>query len=146
MEIIYYKKSDQTINLIFISPNLNYMKNFIKLSVLFCLSINYSFSQTYSEEFLDGTIMFQLKENVLSFDKTIQPDENILSKNENISNYPEIAVIFNDVEVTTFERPSYFSNKRGIQTIFRVVFSDFDKIDLLISQLELLSFVLKLLY
>ena len=112
------------------------MKNFIKLSVLFCLSINYSFSQTYSEEFLDGTIMFQLKENVLSFDKTIQPDENILSKNENISNYPEIAVIFNDVEVTTFERPSYFSNKRNLQTIFRVVFSDFDKIDLLISQLE----------
>jgi len=117
------------------------MKNFIKLSVLFCLSINYSFSQTYSEEFLDGTIMFQLKENILSFDKTIQPDENILSKNENISNYPEIAVIFNDVEVTTFERPSYFSNKRNLQTIFRVVFSDFDKIDLLISQLELLSFV-----
>ena len=73
--------------------------------------------------------MFQLKESVLSFDKINQPDENIISKNENISNYPEIAVIFNDVEVTTFERPSYFSNKRNLQTIFRVVFSDFDKID-----------------
>ena len=117
------------------------MKIFIKLSVLFYLSINYSFSQTYSEEFLDGTIMFQLKESVLSFDKISQPDENIISKDESISNYPEIAAIFNDVEVTTFERPSYFSNKRGIQTIFRVVFSDFDKIDLLISELESLSFV-----
>ena len=117
------------------------MKFFIKLSILLYLSINYSFSQTYSEEFLDGTIMFQLKESVLSFDKISQPDENIISKDESISNYPEIAAIFNDVEVITFERPSYFSNKRGIQTIFRVVFSDFDKIDLLISQLELLSFV-----
>ena len=117
------------------------MKIFIKLSVLFYLSINYSFSQTYSEEFLDGTIMFQLKESVLSFDKISQPDENIISKDESISNYPEIAAIFNDVEVTTFERPSYFSNKRGIQTIFRVVFSDFDKIDLLISELESLNFV-----
>ena len=117
------------------------MKIFIKLSVLFYLSINYSFSQTYSEEFLDGTIMFQLKESVLSFDKISQPDENIISKDESISNYPEIAAIFNDVEVTTFERPSYFSNRRGIQTIFRVVFSEFDKIDLLISELESLSFV-----
>ena len=117
------------------------MKFFIKLSVLLYLSISYSFSQTYSEEFLDGTIMFQLKESVLSFDKISQPDENIISKDESISNYPEIAAIFNDVEVTTFERPSYFSNRRGIQTIFRVVFSEFDKIDLLISELESLSFV-----
>ena len=117
------------------------MKFFIKLSVLLYLSISYSFSQTYSEEFLDGTIMFQLKESVLSFDKINQPDKNIISKDESISNYPEIAAIFNDVEVTTFERPSYFSNRRGIQTIFRVVFSEFDKIDLLISELESLSFV-----
>ena len=99
------------------------MKFFIKLSILLYLSTNYSFSQNYSEEFLDGTIMFQLKESVLSFDKITQPDENIISKYESISNYPEIAAIFNDVEVITFERPSYFSNKRGIQTIFRVVLS-----------------------
>jgi len=117
------------------------MRFFINLLAIFYLSINYSFSQTYSEEFLDGTIMFQLKESVLNFDKINQADQNILSKNENISNYPQIALIFNDVEVTTFERPSYFSNKRNLQTIFRVVFSDFDKIDSIISQLELLSFV-----
>ena len=64
---------------------------------------------------------------------------NFISKNENISDYPQIATIFNNTEVISFERPSYFSNKRNLQTIFRVVFSDFDKIDSIISQLELLS-------
>ena len=117
------------------------MKLFIKCIAIFYFSINYSFSQNYNEEFLDGTIMFQINESILSFDKINQPDENIISKNENISDYPQIATIFNNTEVISFERPSYFSNKRNLQTIFRVVFSDFDKIDSIISQLELLSFV-----
>ena len=51
------------------------MRFFINLLAIFYLSINYSFSQTYSEEFLDGTIMFQLKESVLSFEKINQLDD-----------------------------------------------------------------------
>ena len=117
------------------------MKSFFKYLVIFYLAINYSFSQNYSEEFLDGTIMFQLKESVLSFEKINQLDENIISKDEDISNYPAIAAIFNQIEVIKFERPSYFSNKRNLQTIFRVTFSDFDKIDQLINELKSLSFV-----
>ena len=43
--------------------------------------------------------MFQLKESVLSFEKINQLDENIISKDEDISNYPAIATIFNQIEV-----------------------------------------------
>ena len=49
--------------------------------------------------------------------------------------------IFNNIDIVKLERPSYFSNKRNLQTIFRIEFSDFDKIDELISELEQLSIV-----
>ena len=77
--------------------------------------------------------MFELDESVISFDIINQTDKNIISKNENISDYPELAIIFNEIDVLKLERPSYFTNKRSLKTIFRIEFSDFDKIDELIS-------------
>ena len=117
------------------------MKLLINYLILFCLLSSYSFSQNYDEEFLDGTIMFELEESILSFDIINQTDKNIFSKDENISDYPELATIFNNIDIVKLERPSYFSNKRNLQTIFRIEFSDFDKIDELISELEQLSIV-----
>ena len=117
------------------------MKLFINYFILFSLLTSYSFSQNYNEDFLDGTIMFEIEESVLSFEIINQPDKNIFSKNENLSDFPQIAAVFNEIEVIKFERPSYYTNKRSLQTIFRIKFSDFDRIDELISELELLSFV-----
>jgi len=104
------------------------MKLLINYLILFCLLSSYSFSQNYDEEFLDGTIMFELEESILSFDIINQTDKNIFSKDENISDYPELATIFNNIDIVKLERPSYFSNKRNLQTIFRIEFSDFDKL------------------
>lgn len=61
------------------------MKSFIHCFILFLLFTSYSFSQNYDQDFLDGTIMFELDESVLSFDIINQTDKNIISKNENIS-------------------------------------------------------------
>ena len=61
------------------------MKLLINYLILFCLLSSYSFSQNYDEEFLDGTIMFELEESILSFDIINQTDKNIFSKDENIS-------------------------------------------------------------
>ena len=70
------------------------MKLLINYLILFCLLSNYSFSQNYDEEFLDGTIMFELEESVLSFDIINQTDKNIFSKDENISDAnPSFALI-----------------------------------------------------
>ena len=49
------------------------MKLFINYFMLFSLLTSYSFSQNYNEDFLDGTIMFQLQENNLSFEIINQP-------------------------------------------------------------------------
>ena len=117
------------------------MKSSIQYLIIFSLFFNYSFSQNYNKDFLDGTIMFEIEESVLSFEIVNQPDKNIFSKNENLSDFPQIAAVFNEIEVIKFERPSYYTNKRSLQTIFRIKFSDFDRIDELISELELLSFV-----
>ena len=73
------------------------MKLFINYFILFSLLSSYSFSQNYNEDFLDGTIMFELEESVLSFDIINQPDKNIISKDENISDYPEIATLFSEI-------------------------------------------------
>ena len=84
------------------------MRFFINLLAIFYLSINYSFSQTYSEEFLDGTIMFQLKESVLNFDKINQPDENIISKNENtiiVQNIKPISGVTSSIILCFYIRP-----------------------------------------
>jgi photosystem II stability/assembly factor-like uncharacterized protein len=117
------------------------MKSFIKYLIILSLFTSYSFSQNYNEDFLDGTIMFQIDENNLSFEIVNQPDKNIFSKNENLSDFPQIAAVFNEIEVIKFERPSYYTNKRSLQTIFRIEFTDFDRIDELITELELLSYV-----
>ena len=56
--------------------------------IAYILFTSYSFSQNYDQDFLDGTIMFELDESVLSFDIINQTDKNIISKNENISDSP----------------------------------------------------------
>ena len=117
------------------------MAKFLKLLVLYLLSSSFTFSQTYNEEFLDGTIMFKVSESVLNFDKIDQIDKNSVSKLENLSDYPEINEVFNLINVTNFERPSYFSFKRNLQSIFRIEFSNYDKIDQLILALESLEII-----
>lgn len=112
------------------------MKQALLVIGLLCFGLG-SFAQTYDSQFLDGTIMFRLKNAPTTFDNSarqLDPDE--FGLKVNIANYPELAAVFNGITITDFEKPSYFTRKPALMQIFRIEFSEFDKIDEIVSQLE----------
>ena len=103
------------------------------------LSCNFLFTQTINNDFLDGTIIFKLKEFIENDDNNLDISSDKIGLKVDINDYPILKEIFKDVNVISFERPSYFSGKRELQKIYRVTFSDFDKIDFILNELSKLE-------
>jgi len=109
-------------------------KFFFILTLLIC---QFTYAQNYSNEFLDGTLMFKL-----SNESTIlNPNESNKTKdgiglNVNLMDYPEIQAQLSDVSVIKFEKPSYFTGKRELMKIFRIVFQESEKIDEILNRLK----------
>ena len=112
-----------------------------KIKLIFVLFTSIVLGQNHDSEFLDGTIVFKLNEfievNLDDAEKTF--DE--IGLIENIENYPEIQNIFSETSILKFERPSYFTNKRELQKLYRIVFQENELIDNLIEKLNNLSIV-----
>ena len=102
------------------------------------LSCNFLFTQTINNDFLDGTIIFKLKEFIEVNNDFVKTSDEI-GIIVDINDYPIFKEIFKDINVLSFERPSYFSGKRELQKIYRVTFSDFDKIELILDKLNKLE-------
>ena len=102
------------------------------------LSCNFLFTQTINNDFLDGTIIFKLKEFIEVNNDFVKTSDEI-GIIVDINDYPIFKEIFKDINVLSFERPSYFSGKRELQKIYRVTFSDFEKIDLILNKLNKLE-------
>ena len=112
------------------------MKRALLVLGLLCFGLN-SFAQTFDSKFLDGTIMFQLNDEPTAITNLVRsrgPRETGLSVD--INDYPELAKVFSGITVTGFEKPSYFTGKPALMKIFRIEFSEFSKIDVLIRELE----------
>ena len=103
------------------------------------LSCNFLFTQTINNDFLDGTIIFKLKEFIENDDNNLDISSDKIGLKVDMNDYPILKEIFKDVNVISFERPSYFSGKRELQKIYRVTFSDFDKIDFILNELSKLE-------
>ena len=103
------------------------------------LSCNFLFTQTINNDFLDGTIIFKLKEFIENDDNNLDKSSDKIGLKVDMNDYPILKEIFKDVNVISFERPSYFSGKRELQKIYRVTFSDFDKIDFILNELSKLE-------
>tara|TARA_Y100000591_G_scaffold308930_1_gene309770 strand:- start:853 stop:3627 length:2775 start_codon:yes stop_codon:yes gene_type:complete len=103
------------------------------------LSCNFLFTQTINNDFLDGTIIFKLKEFIEVNNNDIVKTSDEIGIIVDINDYPIFKEIFKDINVLSFERPSYFSGKRELQKIYRVTFSDFDKIELILDKLNKLE-------
>jgi len=113
------------------------MKKLFFLPITFLiLSTKLISAQTFNQDYLDGTVMFKLnylfEPNVSDYEKT---DDGI-GLVENISDYPYLNDIFDEINILSFERPSYFTGKRELQKIYRIVFTEFEKIDYLIEKLN----------
>ena len=103
------------------------------------LSCNFLFTQTINNDFLDGTIIFKLKEFIEVNNNDIVKTSDEIGIIVDINDYPIFKEIFKDINVLSFERPSYFSGKRELQKIYRITFSDFEKIDLILNKLNKLE-------
>ena len=103
------------------------------------LSCNFLFTQTINNDFLDGTIIFKLKEFIEVNNNDFVKTSDEIGIIVDINDYPIFKEIFKDINVLSFERPSYFSGKRELQKIYRVTFSDFDKIELILNKLNKLE-------
>ena len=112
-----------------------------KIKLIFVLFTSIVMGQNYNSEFLDGTIVFKLNEfievNLDDAEKTF--DE--IGLIENIENYPEIHSIFSETSIVEFKRPSYFTNKRELQKIYRIVFLENELINDLIEKLNNLDII-----
>ena len=113
-----------------------------KIKLIFFLFTSITIGQEFNSEFLDGTIVFKLNEfvevNLDDAEKTFGG----IGLIEKIEDYPEIENIFSEITVVKFERPSFFTNKRELQKIYRIVFLENEMIDNLIEKLNDLSIVL----
>ena len=103
------------------------------------LSCNFLFTQTINNDFLDGTIIFKLKEFIEVNNNDFVKTSDEIGIIVDINDYPIFKEIFKDINVLSFERPSYFSGKRELQKIYRVTFSDFDKIEIILDKLNKLE-------
>ncbi len=109
--------------------------------ILFILNV---LAQTYNPDFLDGRLMFKLKDNV-----SIEPAhiiKNLPKKSEtnkivNINDYPDLKSVLSDYSVIKLERPSFYSKIPKLMRIFRVHFSDYSDIDNIISDLQTLNII-----
>ena len=113
----------------------------MKKILILLFTCNVMLSQTYDNNFLDGTVIFKFKEFIEI------KDENIIKSPDNIGllvdfkDYPLLREVFKNISILNFERPSYFTGKRELQKIYRISFSNFDKIDLIINKLNELEFI-----
>ena len=104
----------------------------MKKLLILLLTCNLLFSQTQNENFLDGTIVFKLKEFVDINQNNSSKSFDGIGIQISIKDYPEISEIFKDINVIKFERPSYYTGKRELQKIYRITFHETEKIDQLI--------------
>lgn len=116
------------------------MKNLSFLIIAFFI-VSVSFSQTYNPNFLDGRIMFKLKKSVNTKELVKRTSINSFSKEEKLSDYPELAEALNGFSITKFERPSFYTNKEELMKIYRVYFSNYSEIEQIIKKLTQLSVI-----
>ena len=116
------------------------MKKIVFLFTLI-LTISYVNAQNYDETAIDGRVIFKLKDAypIDGMDVAIPSDKNIISKKENLSNYPNLAQVLAPYNVINFERPSYYTKKPRLIRIFIVDFANPADVDNVIRDLQQLG-------
>ena len=112
-----------------------------KLKLIFVLFTTIVMGQNYDSEYLDGTIVFKLNQFVEVNLDEIEKTFDGIGLIDKIENYPYIKEIFNDITIVNFNRPSYFTNKRELQKIYKIVFTENELIDELIIKLNNLEII-----
>ena len=99
------------------------MKNKLSLIVGLLFS-SLAFSQTYSSDFLDGSVLVKLKKNVKTIE-VLKENTDAIVKRESFKDFPEIQKALASYDLTEINRPVYYTGKEELQKICRIKFSDF---------------------
>jgi PKD repeat protein len=110
----------------------------IVLILTCCFFSTFTFAQSYHADFLDGRIMFKVRQSP-PLANSPQNNINDFSLIENIDNFPQIKEILKEADLTKIERPSYYTHKRELQKIYRIHFSNYAQIDALLKELNALD-------
>ncbi len=115
------------------------MKNKLSLIVGLLFS-SLAFSQTYSPDFLDGSVLVKLKKNVRTIE-VLKENPNALVKRESFKDFPQFQKTLLAYGLTEINRPVYYTGKEELQKICRIKFSDFSKIDEVVEKLSALDII-----
>ena len=110
----------------------------MKKLLILILTCNVFYGQTYNDKFLDGTIIFKLKNFVEISEENVTNTDNI-GVIVDLKDYPE-RLHFEGINVINFERPSYFSGKENYKNL-QNNFSNYNEIDFLIDKLNKLEII-----
>ncbi len=114
---------------------------FFLTGILFSFGL---FAQTYNPDFLDGRLMFKIKDDVsIESEQIIKnlPAKRETNKIVDINDYPEFKALLSNYSFTKLERPSYYSKKPALMRIFRVHFTNYSDIDNIIRDLQQLDII-----
>ena len=110
------------------------MKNKLSLFVGLLIS-SMAFSQTYSPNFLDGSVLFKLKTNVQTVE-TLRQNNASLVKNENLNDFPYLKSALSSFSIIDINRPVFYTGKDDLQKIYRLKFSNYAEIDAIVKKLS----------
>ncbi len=108
------------------------------LLLICCFVTSFSIAQTFQPDFLDGSIMFKVRQSPPKV-STAQDNPNDFSLLENIENFPEIKQIVKEAGFVKIERPSYYTHKKELQKIYRVQLTHYNKIDAIVKKINALD-------
>ena len=118
---------------------------FIKTAFILLLFISTgSMAQTFNPNYLDGRVMFKLKDNVPieSYDFISKlPLKSEPQYIDDINKYAKIKHILSNYSYKKLERPSYYTKNSQLMRIFRVYFSNYSEIDNIINDLQAMDIV-----
>ena len=107
---------------------------------VFLFSISILNSQTVHPGYLDGHIWFKLKNTApIASSVDLQGNSQINNQNLNVNNYPFLVSALKNIDIINFSRPYFMVKEEKIKNVYRLEVADFDKIDLIISQLNKIS-------
>lgn len=107
------------------------------LLLLFTLFLFANLNAQYQNpNFLDGVVLFKLKNDKPFDDRYKQTDPNNYSLKINLEDYPELKEILRTYSIESIEKPSYFTRKPLLTSIFRVKLTNEVEVEQLIAKLQ----------
>ena len=119
-----------------------YLFNKVIIAIMILFFCQQNYSQTFHSNYLDGHIWLKLNNNVpLNASISIEGDIKQDYLNLNVDDYPFLIPVLKGINITKFSRPYHMVKEEKIKNVYRLEFTNFNKVDKIINALNKLSFI-----